>query len=174
MTQSKVLLCGYMGSGKSTTGKLLANQLQIQHVDLDEYISALEQQDIASIIREKGEMHFRKMESRYFNQLMDSPETFVLSLGGGTPVYAGNHYRLRENGVISFYLRASIPELITRLAAMPGDRPLLDGLSGIDLEEFIGKHLLERQTYYFAATHTIAVDGKSSEQITSEIIGLCQ
>lgn len=172
MMQSKVVLCGYMGSGKSVVGRMLAESLNIPHLDLDDYIAAQEGMEVAEIIRKKGEIYFRKSEYQYFNELMNEANSFVLSLGGGTPVYSGNHLRLKEPGVRSVYLRASIPELIGRLKNEKQQRPLLDGLTGTELEEYIGKHLLERQPFYFAAEHVVPVDGKSVAEVVSEIKSL--
>ncbi|NMH28157.1 shikimate kinase [Flavobacterium sp. SE-s28] len=158
-----------MGSGKSVIGHLLAKKANIPFLDLDEYAQQKEGESISEIIKTKGEMYFRRQESVYFNELMDSKEAFVLSLGGGTPVYAGNHNRLKDGNVESFYLKASIPVLVERLSSEKEHRPLISSLEGIELEEFIGKHLLERQEFYFSAKHVISVDAKSVEEIVGEI-----
>lgn len=163
----KVLLLGYMGSGKSTIGRILAQKLNQSFLDLDNIIEKNEGKSVAEIIRNKGEIHFRKIEQQYFNQLLDQSESFILALGGGTPVYAGNHHRLKENGITSIYLRANIPTLVNRLQDELAQRPLLDNKD--DLSEFIAKHLFERSPFYNEATYTIAVDGKSIDDIVQEI-----
>ena len=76
----KIILMGYMGSGKSTLGKALANAKNIPFIDLDDYIAERENSSIPHIFKTKGEIYFRKKETEYLQELLQNPNDFVLAL----------------------------------------------------------------------------------------------
>ena len=158
-----------MGSGKSTIARLLAQKLQITYKDLDEIIENDAQMTINTIFENKGEIHFRKKEHQILKQLMSSEESFVLSLGGGTPCYANNDEFLNGQSIISFYLKVQVEILSKRLANEKATRPLIAKKNEVELKEFIAQHIFERSYYYFKASHTIDVGEKSPEEIVAEI-----
>ena len=82
----RIVLLGYMGSGKTTVGTTLAKVLGIDFVDLDAYIEIEEGKSIAEIFNAKGEIYFRKKEREYLRQLLSGEGDFVLSTGGVPPV----------------------------------------------------------------------------------------
>ena len=166
----KILIVGYMGSGKSVIGKMLANQLKIAFYDLDDLIENRLQTSISEIFQQKGEIFFRKIEHQILNELMANDENFVLSLGGGTPCYANNHLLLSAENVTSIYLNASIETLFNRLILERKNRPLIANLHDDDFKEYIAKHLFDRSYFYNQATHKILVNGKAVSEITSEIV----
>lgn len=165
----KIILVGYMGSGKTTIGKELADNLQIPFIDLDQYIEVKEQLKITDIFDKKGEVYFRKKEHMYLKELMERTENFVLSLGGGTPCYANNHLYLQSTDVESIYLKASITTLEKRLT-ISTNRPLLKHVT--NLKEYIAQHLFERNYFYNFSQHTIVIDNKDTEIIVDEILKL--
>lgn len=165
----KIILLGYMGSGKTTIAKLLAQKMGYPFIDLDQMIETQENLAVPEIFAQKGEIYFRKIEHRLFNKLMASQDRFVLSLGGGTPCYANNHELLNVSGIASVYLKASLETLEQRLIGEINKRPLLAKLTGDDFKESIAKHLFERSYFYNMATHSVKVDGKSPDEIVSEI-----
>lgn len=165
----KIILLGYMGSGKSITAKLLSQKLHLEWLDLDHLIEEKEQASISEIFEKRGEIYFRKLEHELFKELMNSSQSFVLSLGGGTPCYANNHELLKGDRVFSFYLKASIETLVSRLSKEQQHRPLIAHKTGEQMKEFIAISLFERSYFYHQASHTIAIDGKNIETIASEI-----
>ena len=166
---NKIILLGYMGSGKSIVGGILAAKINLPHIDLDQFIESQTNSSIKVLFEKKGEVFFRKIEHQILGEIIDSDAKIVLSLGGGTPCYSNNHQILNKSGVVSFYLKASVATLTRRLTEGKNERPLISTLEGADLHEFIAKHLFERNYYYNLANHTIAVDGKSAEEIVLEI-----
>mgnify|MGYP001812792178 FL=1 len=166
-----VVLLGYMGSGKSTVGKVLAERLRLPFTDLDEYIGSEVGMTIPEIFQERGELFFRKKEHEILVELFASGQPRVLSLGGGTPAYAGNMDRVLKATPNSFYLQHTIPSLVARLASEKAQRPLIAHLLDSELPEFIGKHLFDRGPYYLQAGHTLASSGKTVEELVDEIEG---
>ena len=168
----KVILIGYMGSGKSIIATKLASNLNVPHLELDDLIEKKSKMDIKTIFSEKGELYFRKLEHELFLEKMQSNDTFVLSTGGGAPCYYNNHELLKSENCISIYLKAAVATLYDRLLQQRSQRPLLATLSDEELNEFIAKHLFERSFYYNQAKQTIDVDCKSVDEIVAEIISL--
>ena len=167
----KVILLGYMASGKSTLVKYLAEKLELEAIDLDDYIVEKEEESIKNIFKNKGEIYFRKQENVYLKELISSENSFVLSLGGGTPCYA-NNMTLLDTLRNTFYLKANLNTLYDRLRVQKAERPLISELKDDKLQEFIAKHLFERAPYYELAKHKIIVDNKPTEEIGNEILQL--
>lgn len=167
-----IILIGYMGSGKSTVGQLLAKQREIPFTDLDNYIEQKEGMSISQIFGTKGEIYFRKKEHQYLKELLAEEGERVISLGGGTPCYAGNMDLVLEHTPNVYYLSVSIPELIRRLSPAKGSRPLIKEIRDEELGEFIGKHLFERRPYYTQAHFVLQADMASPEELVEEILEL--
>lgn len=165
----KIVLLGYMASGKSAVGKILSKKLNIQFVDLDSFIEEREQLSIAQIFETKGEIYFRKKEGDYLRELLNLNENLLISLGGGTPCY-GNNMDFIKNKAVSFYLKASIDTIFDRLKNETSQRPLVASIGTENLKEYIAKHLFERAPYYDKANHTISVNQKSVNQVIDEIL----
>lgn len=161
---------GYMGSGKSTIGKQLAQSLKYPFVDLDEYIEVQEQLSIKELFSQKGELYFRKKESFFLQKLLKEHQNLVLSLGGGTPCFAGNLEALQQQGSVSVYLKSSIKVLTDRLFKEKDQRPLIAHVTEKgQLEDFIRKHLFERAFYYNQANIIANTDNKSISEIVSNL-----
>ena len=168
----KIILSGYMGSGKSLISQHLSEKLQIPLVDLDDQISLNENQSISEIFERKGEIHFRKLESRILEDVLNEPSSLIVSLGGGTPCY-GNNMELIKSIPDSkmVYLKASVEFLTERLFLEKDTRPLIDHLaSKDDLEDFIRKHLFERGYYYNQSDFIVDVENKNPAAIATEIL----
>ena len=165
----KIVLVGYMGSGKTTIGKLLANKLKISFLDLDEVIEQGLEDSISNIFNGKGEIFFRKKEHEYLIDVLSKKEKLILSTGGGTPCYSGNMETMLNLADHVFYLKVSIPGLVKRLLLEKEHRPLIKNIDNGELPEFIGKHLFERNNFYLKANHIIECDDKDPETLVAEI-----
>jgi shikimate kinase len=137
-----------MGSGKSTIGKILAEQNRLQFIDLDTFIEEAEGQKVSKIFQTKGELYFRKKEFQYLVEVLAFKKGFVLATGGGTPCYGKNLQSILEASSNVIYLKVSLNGLIERLSAEKEHRPLIRDISNDNLTEFIGKHLFERSFFY--------------------------
>ncbi|MGX1931036.1 shikimate kinase [Flagellimonas sp. 2504JD4-2] len=165
----KVVLVGYMASGKSSVGKLLAKHLELEFIDLDEYIEEYAEKSIKAIFSDKGEIFFRKLEHRMLNKVLDEKESVLLSTGGGTPCYSNNMDTILEKADHSIYLQLPISVLVDRISKEKETRPLVKDLTDDELPEFIGKHLFERRQFYALAKHIVNCDKKALEQVVSEV-----
>jgi shikimate kinase len=168
----KLVLTGYMGSGKTSVGKHLSMTLGLTLKDLDHEIELIENRPVHQIFSEKGEIYFRKKEAEVLQTILDSDEKLILSTGGGTPCYGSNMKDLLEHkNVITFYLNTPLDTLVRRLSNEKVKRPLIEHLkSEEDLKEFIGKHLFERIPFYSQAHKIIHTDKLSVSEITEHII----
>lgn len=163
----EISLVGYMTSGKTVVGKELSELLELPFQDLDESISQAEDMSVPQILRDKGELYFRKVERKILLEELDKDG--VLSLGGGTPCYYDNmEVLLKKTFVV--YLQWPIRTLVERLRLLRDTRPILDGVSDSDLPEFVAKHVFDRRPFYEQANHIVFCDGKSSHEICKEII----
>ncbi|MBZ9785920.1 shikimate kinase [Psychroflexus sp. CAK57W] len=170
----KVVLLGYMGVGKSTLGRLLAGTFQQRFIDLDAYIESKEQLKIPELFQQKGEIYFRKAESLALQEIISKEDDFVLSLGGGTPVYGSNMKDVIEaSGITSVYLKLNIEALVDRLFLERAYRPMISHYTDkVEFEEFVRKHLFERQQFYYMADHILDVTGKEATESLQDLIKL--
>lgn len=164
----RIVLLGYMGSGKSTVGKELAQALDIPFTDLDDRIIEKENKSIKEIFASKGEIYFRLQEGKYLEEWLESNDEGILSLGGGTPCYGDNMAKVKKAS-ISIYLKGSIATICQRLRNEKNERPLIASLNDEQLTEYIAKHLFERRDFYEQASHTINIDHKSVSDIAKEL-----
>lgn len=168
----KIFLAGYMGSGKSVVAKYLSQNLNFSHIDLDDQIALMEEKSVPEIFYQRGELYFRKLETRVLKDTLADPSSLVVALGGGTPSY-GNNMELIKGSQDAFvvYLKASVEFLTDRLFNEKTTRPVISHLDRKeDMEDFIRKHLFERGYYYLQADTLINVEGKTPEEIGNEII----
>ena len=100
MKQKNIILCGFMGCGKSTVGTLLAKKTGMAFVDLDSYIEKQENKTIARIFEESGEAHFRELEKQAARALSEK-KGVVIAAGGGTLTFQENVDSLKNGGIIS-------------------------------------------------------------------------
>jgi len=142
----KIFLIGFMGSGKSHTGKSLAQLLNVDFIDLDARIEANTGRSISDIFEVSGEDTFRQLEQDQLKSLSDIADA-VVATGGGTPCFFDNMQWMNENGV-TVYLKADEALLADRLKNEKEQRPLIKNLSNQDLLDFIREKLGERATDY--------------------------
>lgn len=141
-----IFLVGFMGSGKTTLGKKIATALRLPFVDLDHEIVAHIGMTIPEYFTAFGEEKFRELENEYLKK--QAGRLAIISTGGGTPCYFDNMDWINENG-ISLYLYHTSKSLWSRLSQSDvNKRPVLKGLSGDELLDFIEKKLDERSAFY--------------------------
>jgi shikimate kinase len=163
MRRDNVVLVGFMGAGKSVCGRLLARRLGRCFVETDDMIVAREGRSIPEIFRDAGEERFRQLETETLDALtLKSGD--VIATGGGLPCREGRMERLRELGTV-VWLDGDVHELLER-ARRVGNRPMLDGRSGDEIEELYRA----RRPYYGRAHLTIDTTGRSADKVVSLVL----
>ncbi len=165
----KIFLIGYMGSGKTTLGRLMASRLNYPFVDLDTLIEESEDTTIPALFASPGgEARFRELERYYLEKCM-AYEDVLVSTGGGTPCFGDNMERMNDQG-LTIYLRFSPRTLAERLTKARTRRPLIDGKSPDELLAYIEETLPARETYYNKANVIIDTPPRDVNRIL-DIIG---
>jgi len=167
----KIVLLGYMGSGKSTIGNELSKKLSFSFKDLDKEIEISEGKTIPNIFSEKGEIYFRKIENIKIKNLIETSDDIVLATGGGTPCYGDTmDYLLSCKDVITVYLKSSLEVLTERLFLEKDERPLITHIKEKEaLNDFIRKHLFERGFVYSRSNFIIDVSDLSIREVVKKI-----
>jgi shikimate kinase len=163
-----IFLVGFMGTGKTSVGRVLADHLGWEFIDLDERIEAREGLSVPEIFREHGEPGFREREHSALRALLEERsevEPVVVAVGGGAFVQLQNVRLLSVPGRSSVFLDTPVEELWERCSA-PGEpeRPLRT-----DPAEFRALHE-KRREHYMLAPVRVETAGKSVRQIAQEVI----
>ncbi len=165
-----LILCGMMGVGKTTIGIKIAERTGKRWYDTDEMIVDRHGK-ISDIFEYYGEEYFRRIETEIVKELAQK-DGLVISTGGGLVLKRENDVLLKGNGRIVF-LRAKIETLAARLK-VDGTRPLLQ-TSTENIRDRLARLLDERTPVYESvADYIVDVDGKSPEEIASEVIELAE
>jgi shikimate kinase len=163
----RVVLTGFMGSGKSTLGPLLAEQLGWRFMDLDVEVERRDGRAVARIFADSGEAYFRKREAAVLASLLGRRRV-VLALGGGAPEELGNRLLLEQTPRTAVvYLAAPFSALVERCMQQPGaaERPVLADLAAAERRFKARKRLYER-----IAGHTVETTELSVEQTASVVL----
>ncbi len=163
MVKENLILTGFMGTGKSTVGKLLAQRLDFDFVDTDELIETHEGRSIADIFREEGEAAFRRLEAQAAADLSQQ-HGLVVATGGRLMLDQANAAALSGTGRV-FCLTATPDEILARLVDDEGRRPLID----VPQPEERIRMLLEERADGYGRFPQINTSGRSPEQIVAEI-----
>jgi len=157
----QVHLTGFMGSGKSTVGQLLARRLLWNFLDLDGAIERQEGHSVARIFEEGGESAFREIERHVLHQVVQKPST-VVALGGGTLIDPANQRLCAERAAV-IWLRCPLEGLQQRCAGLQESRPLWGD------EEALQRRYEERLPGYETAAHVVDATA-GPEQVVAEIL----
>ena len=163
-SMANVILTGFMGTGKSAVGHLLAERFGYRFLDLDAMIVAAAGMSINEIFAVHGEPRFRQMESEAIGRLSEEAGV-VLATGGGAVINPGNRQRMHALGVV-VNLTASA-EVIQRRLIAENDRPLLNSDKS---QEKISGMLAEREPFYADADVRIDTSEKSVVEVVDEIV----
>lgn len=162
--KSNIILTGFMGTGKSTVGKVVASKLQMQFIDTDAVIERQEGMTISDIFSTFGEKHFRDIESKVIEQTSKLKNS-VVATGGGVVLNPGNIENLRHDGII-IYFQSNVDTII-RNTSGSDHRPLLQR---DDMRKNVGLMLQQREQYYRNNDFSIDVSDLSVEQTVQKVI----
>ena len=165
----RVYLVGFMGSGKSTVGKKLANSIKYNFIDLDKFIESHTFKTIPEIFEQKGEAEFRKLENKYLKEVSEF-ENVIISTGGGVPCFAENVEVMKQHGII-VYLQLDNISLANRLShsKQHNSRPLLKNIPTDGLVDYISTKMQEREPFYQKADITINTLSLSVDDLVEKL-----
>lgn len=164
----RVVLVGFMGSGKSTVGPLLAEALSWRFVDFDDRIERDEGRSVRRIFEEEGEPWFRALEERVARSLLEEPEV-VLGSGGGWAAVPGR-LRALPSDTLTVWLRVSPDVAVVRTGAA-ADRPLLAGADPLGAAVEL---LAARSPAYAEATVEVDTDGRTPLDVSRTVLALLE
>lgn len=163
-----------MGSGKSSFGRRLAIQMEMDFVDTDKEIERLAGAGIPEIFETKGEEWFRQLERRVIADVSELERDTVVALGGGAVCQEGVMEMLNEAGT-TVYLKMSPERLVQRIDKNGRDkRPKIKGMDDEQLLAYINKILPGREKYYNKATFVLDCDGAADQQIVGRLLDMIQ
>lgn len=165
-TRPPIVLIGFMATGKSTVGRLLAARTGRTFVDLDAAVEAAAGTTVAEIFRERGEAGFRELESAALTRALAQPNT-VIATGGGAACRDDNLKAMLAAGFV-VALSASPEEVLKRVGPVSG-RPLLDGAA--DPAAVALRLLAAREPFYARAHARLDTVGRSPESVAEAVLG---
>lgn len=151
----RIILIGYMGSGKTTVGRALAKAVGLPFYDLDWYIESRMRKKVSAIFAERGEAGFREIERNMLHEVAEF-EDVIISCGGGTPCFFDNMDYLNQQGQV-VWLHCEPEVLQKHLLMGKGDRPLLKGKTPDELIDYIREQLAYREQFYAKARYKLDV-----------------
>lgn len=167
----RIIIIGYMGSGKTTVGHALSQELGLPFYDLDWYIETRMHCTVKQIFDEKGEEGFRKIEHNLLHEVAEF-EDVIISCGGGTPCFFDNIDYINRQGE-TVYLKCTTDVLYKHLKMGKTVRPLLLNKTPDEVKTFIETQLKQREPFYAKAKHIVDVslmDNKEKIKTTVDAI----
>ncbi len=162
-----IVLIGFMGTGKTSTGRSLAQRLGFSFLDLDQKIEAEAGMSIPEMFERHGEAYFRAREREMVARVAKRRNT-VISTGGGTVKSQENMEALRAGGVV-VCLQADVDTILQRTMTQ-GQRPVLDGRDAGDRRKAIEQLMQERAQLYTHADYTVDTSNLSPLQVVDDIV----
>ncbi|WP_020675804.1 shikimate kinase [Geopsychrobacter electrodiphilus] len=164
MPKTNIILTGFMGTGKSTLGRLLAQELDYRFVDTDQLLEAELGQTIADFFAQAGEVAFRKKEEELVLALTHQRK-LVIATGGGLILNPVNAKALAQTGQI-FCLTATAEEILERISNQQHIRPLLQ-----DQNPLAKIHqLLEQRAASYQQFTQISTSGRTQKDLIAELL----
>ncbi|HXH68711.1 MAG TPA: shikimate kinase [Pyrinomonadaceae bacterium] len=162
--ETRIVLTGFMGVGKSTVARHLASILQAQKIDLDSVIEAGEKRTIAEIIKTGGIMRFRQIETETLRKILAENDARILALGGGAWTIAENRRLIKTQNCTSVWLESSFEHCWRNIKSSKRERPLAKN------KDQARKLFDERQNYYCLTDwHFIVKPDLTSYEIAKKI-----
>jgi shikimate kinase len=168
----RIYLVGYMASGKSNIGRLLAEKLGYDFLDLDHVFEERYRISVPDFFDKYDEKAFRYLERLILHDTVKH-DNVVIATGGGTPCFFNNMQFIRKSG-FSVYLSLPVQSLVKRLAALRRKRPLLKHIPASELAAKVTAHLAEREQFYNLADIQVPGEEPDLELLIREIWKLNQ
>ena len=154
-----IYLIGYMGSGKTTLGQVLAKAMSLPWIDMDDEFVKRHDMSISQHFHQFGEPSFRNFEHQLLVEISTIKHA-VVSTGGGNPCFHGNMDIMKQSG-ITVYLQTAPEVLLQRIELSESKRPLIAGIKDGNTLQRLTQHLQSRESYYASAQ--IKVDSSQTD-----------
>ena len=162
-----IVLVGLMGSGKTTVGKRIAQELGYEFADSDDLVASAAGKSVRDMFSQDGEAVFRKYESDAIRSILaDGKSSIVLATGGGAVISSENRTVISHHASHVVWLDASVADLVVRTKSGTA-RPLLDGDAGKTLQS-----LSDQRSAWYEEVATLRIDtrGKSVAKVCSAVL----
>lgn len=166
ITSSNIIITGFMGTGKTTVAEMVAQQLGKDLLSIDDLIVEAAGKSIPQIFAEDGEATFRQIEAHVCRQAVDGSGR-VISTGGGTLINDDTRAYCLAHGLV-ICLNANFNELVVRLGTTDASRPLFQNPAQAEAL------YMKRKPIYDSLPHQVDTTNRTPEQVTQEIIEICQ
>ena len=153
---NRVFLVGYMGTGKTSLGKIVAKKAGLTFIDLDHFIENRYHKSISQIFADKGEDGFRNIEREALHEVAEF-ENVIIATGGGTPIFFDNIDFMNNSGK-TVYLKTAPQILFNRLKIAKHNRPIIKDKDDNELMSFIIENLERRDPFYSKANMLFIAD----------------
>ncbi|HEX8776353.1 MAG TPA: shikimate kinase [Pyrinomonadaceae bacterium] len=163
--ESRILITGFMGAGKTTVGAALARRLDCRMLDLDEYIERREGRSVQAIIDEEGEARFRQIEARALREALEDDTARIIMLGGGTWMSDDNRALIAEHTGFTVWLDTPFELCWQRITRAGETRPLAR-----DRQQARRLYQSRRNIYELAQLRMSLREADDAETIATEIL----
>jgi shikimate kinase len=160
----KIVITGFMGSGKTRLARELAHRLNLEMIDLDDRINQREGRSPAQLIVDEGEKAFRSIESDVLRALLETDGSRVIALGGGAWIVEANRDLINEYGCLSVWLDVPFEVCWARIETSGDDRPL-----GRTRERAQALYDQRKPVYQLAKIHVQVTGQETLESLVSLI-----
>ncbi len=157
-----------MAVGKTTLGKRLARALSMPFIDTDKLIEQRTHKTIEQLFEEVGERAFRAIEADVLRGIANH-KPHVIATGGGLPCFHDNMLFMKKEG-LTVYLKAEPTFIHSRLVHAKKPRPLVKGLKGDELLQFIAHKLAERAVFYTQSRVVVELPEKGDESLVNTVV----
>lgn len=164
----RIYLIGFKNCGKTTTGKKLANKLNLQFLDLDDLIEQNDGRTVPEIYSNDGEEIFRNKEKSALHQTIEMDD-IVVATGGGAPRFYNNMELMKQNG-ITVYLRLDEDTLVGRLKVAAQNRPIVKGKTKEQIREYVKDLFTNHEHIYMNAEYVVDSKNLTPDELVAQII----
>jgi shikimate kinase len=169
MKNKVIYICGFMGCGKTTEGKKIANEIGFNFIDLDEYIVNKFNKSIVDLFKDVGEEEFRNIETIALKECTNNNSETLIATGGGTPCFNNNLEFMKCNGYL-IYLKLNEQELLKRLSNAKTNRPLIKDKNNEEMLLYIENLLKVREVFYNQADIIVDANHIDISNLNQEIM----
>jgi shikimate kinase len=167
MPNQRIVIIGFMGTGKTTVAHNLARKLKCRAIDLDDLIEQRDGRDPKEIIDQEGEDIFRRVETEALREVLNDESAQVIAAGGGAWTVAENRELIAQHGALTVWLDAPFELCWKRIEAGREPRPLAPS------REAAGKLFAQRRPVYESADLRVSIsENESAAEIATKIVGL--